>query len=53
MKDFFDKPKRTLVIGEAERKSATICEYCGTTEDVKLYTDGWHTTICKSCRNKK
>ena len=41
------------LIGEAERKSATICEYCGTTEDVKLYTDGWHTTECLSCRNKK
>ena len=41
------------LIGEAERKSATICEYCGTTENVKLYTDGWYTTECLSCRNKK
>ena len=40
------------LIGEAQLKSSTICEYCGTTEDVKLYTDGWHTTICKSCKNK-
>ena len=40
------------LIGEAERKSATICEYCGS-KDAKLYTDGWHTTECKNCRNKK
>lgn len=37
------------LIEEAERKSATICEYCGTTENVKLYTDGWCTTKCSSC----
>lgn len=41
------------LIQEAERKSSTICEYCGTTENVKLYTDGWYTTECKDCRNKK
>ena len=37
------------LIGEAERKSSTICEYCGS-KDAKLYTDGWHTTECKNCR---
>ena len=41
------------LIEEAERKSSTICEYCGSTENVKLYTDGWYTTECKNCRNKK
>ena len=40
------------LIQEAERKSSTICEYCGS-KDAKLYTDGWHTTECKNCRNKK
>ena len=41
------------LIREAERKSATVCECCGTIENVKLYTDGWYTTKCLSCRNKK
>lgn len=40
------------LIEEAERKSSTICEYCGS-KDAKLYTDGWYTTECKNCRNKK
>ena len=40
------------LIEEAERKSSTICEYCGS-EDADLYTDGWYTTECKDCRNKK
>ena len=40
------------LIVEAERKSSTICEYCGS-KDAKLYTDGWYTTECKDCRNKK
>ena len=37
------------LIEEAERKSSTICEYCGS-KDAKLYTDGWYTTECKNCR---
>lgn len=38
------------LIEEAEKKSATICEYCGDTENVKLYKDGWYKTMCTSCK---
>lgn len=34
----------------AERKSRVTCEVCG--EHGRLYTDGWHVTLCKVCRRK-
>lgn len=33
----------------AESMSYRICETCGTTTNVQLYTDGWHRTRCLSC----
>lgn len=36
----------------AESLSYRICEYCGTTIDVGL-TQGWYSTICKTCREKE
>jgi len=35
----------------AESMSYSICEFCGTTENVGL-TAGWYTTICKPCYDK-
>ena len=32
----------------AENMSANICEFCGSTEEVGT-TQGWISTICKSC----
>lgn len=34
---------------EYERKSFTICEYCGSEEDVTT-EGGWLKTLCKNCR---
>ena len=32
----------------AEIKSSSICEFCGTEENVKLYSAGWNKTLCVS-----
>lgn len=42
------------LINEAEQKSFTICQDCGT--GGRLYTDGWNMTLCENCatiRNRK
>lgn len=33
----------------AEALSYRICETCGTTANVRCYTDGWHITRCLPC----
>lgn len=38
-----------LLISDAERKSATICEECGAPG--KLQTKGWFSTRCDNCRS--
>jgi hypothetical protein len=35
----------------AEQQSSMTCEYCGTTENVG-HTQGWISTICKTCHSK-
>lgn len=35
----------------AEHQSYMVCEYCGTTENVG-HTQGWISTICKSCHSE-
>jgi UTP-glucose-1-phosphate uridylyltransferase len=35
----------------AEHQSYMTCEYCGTTENVG-HTQGWISTICKTCHSK-
>lgn len=37
------------IIFFAENLSARICEDCGTMDTVKLYTNGWHKTLCSMC----
>ena len=37
---------------EAENKSFTICESCGTTDDVETGGQGWITSRCAGCRDK-
>ena len=39
------------IIDAYEKLSATICEKCGSTEDVTTDGDGWIYTMCKECRN--
>lgn len=36
------------LIREAEKKSRTTCELCGSTENIGT-TNGWITTCCQSC----
>lgn len=36
----------------AEYLSGSICEECGTQENVGMTTGGWHKTICKDCLDK-
>lgn len=38
-------------ISEAENKSFTICEYCGSKDDVKQ-TGKWIKTLCWRCRGE-
>lgn len=40
------------ILSEAELKSASVCESCGTTEDVTT-EGGWLLTLCQTCRSKK
>ena len=37
------------LIDEAEDKSLTVCEDCGSEENVGLRLTGWYTTICLDC----
>lgn len=39
------------MVNLAESMSYSICEFCGTTQDVG-HTEGWVYTICHSCREK-
>ena len=36
----------------AESLSYSICEYCGTNQNVSQNKKGWIKTLCKDCRNK-
>jgi len=36
-------------IAEAEKKCYTVCEICGSTEDIRP-TKGWISYLCKTCR---
>lgn len=38
------------MIWMAESMSSTICEKCGTTENVEFMTDGWMMVRCKECK---
>ena len=40
------------MINLAEGMSYKICEFCGTTDNV-FNTNGWITTICQTCKDKK
>lgn len=40
-----------IMIDEASKKSKTICENCGSTENVKP-TKPWINYLCKDCREK-
>ncbi len=39
------------ILSDAENQSVTICESCGTTEDVTVGGVSWMKTYCKGCRN--
>lgn len=41
------------ILDKAEEKSATICEDCGTTENVTQNTLGWISSLCPTCRENK
>lgn len=44
--------KINQLIVETEELSFTVCEFCGTTENVTV-EGGWIKTLCKTCRDKK
>ena len=46
---------RTLdkLIDEAEDKSLTVCEDCGSEENVGMRLTGWYTTMCLDCLKKE
>ena len=39
-------------IAKAEGDSYTICEVCGSTEDVDMTSHGWMRTLCAKCDEK-
>jgi len=41
------------MISFAEHLSYKICEYCGTTKNVKVRSDGWVRTLCNECEEKR
>lgn len=41
------------LVHEYENKSSTICEECGTTENVSTEGRGWIVTLCKKCRAER
>lgn len=38
------------IIDDAEDQSGTICEVCGSTDEVETEGPGWLTTHCKDCK---
>lgn len=45
-------PELSKMIEDAEDQSYKVCEFCGSTEDVKQTSSGWIKTLCKNCREK-
>ena len=41
------------LIDEAENKSLTVCEDCGSEEEVGMRLTGWYTTMCLDCLKKE
>ena len=41
------------MVSFAESLSYRICEDCGAMNDVQVYRDGWHRTLCVNCENKR
>lgn len=41
------------LINDAEDESGTICEVCGTKENVSINESGWLSTLCTTCREEK
>lgn len=41
------------IVRECEDLCASICESCGSTEDVKIVGGRWVSNLCKSCRKEK
>ena len=39
------------LIGYFEDKSGTVCEKCGSAENVETKGKGWIVTLCEKCRN--
>ena len=39
-------------VTRAEEESYTVCEVCGSKEEVTTAGPGWIRTLCKKCRNK-
>ena len=50
--DGTDEEAGQAIVDEAERKSFTICEVCGTTQDVTTGGSGWVTSRCSACHQK-
>lgn len=44
--------RQLIIIDFAENLSYTICENCGSTDDVEQTRTGWILTYCKACRDK-
>ena len=45
--------RQHAVINFAEALSYTICENCGSTEEVEQTKGGWIQSLCKKCREKE
>ena len=45
--------KLDKLIDEAEDKSLTVCEDCGSEQNVGMRLTGWYTTMCFDCLKKE
>jgi hypothetical protein len=44
-----EKEEATRLIGKVEDLATTICEFCGSTDDVTLFETGYVSRVCSSC----
>ena len=49
----FGNEELDKLIDEAEDKSLTVCEDCGSEENVGMRLTGWYTTMCLDCLKKE
>lgn len=42
----YETKEQQILLDEAQKLSSKVCEFCGSTKEVKLSSSGWRKTLC-------